>query len=279
MAALPGAVPARADSAPMVSSEDISSPWTAPSGTAVRLLAGPRDGEIVTGGVQIRLGAGWKTYWRYPGDSGVPPHFDWSGSDNVTGVEILWPAPVRFDDGGSFSIGYKKDVTLPFRVTPRDPGKPVDLRLTLDFAVCAKICQPATAEVTLVLPAGGAPTTPPALAAALSTVPQLATFGAGGATALETADLGPAPAGEHGQTIRVVARVANPDTADLFVEGPSEDWALPLPAREPGPDGQTVFHLPVEGVPKGADIAATRLRFTLVDGTRAVEVDAPLSAR
>ncbi|MDQ0510290.1 protein-disulfide reductase DsbD domain-containing protein [Ancylobacter amanitiformis] len=278
MTALPGAVPARADSAPVVGSGDISSPWTAPNGTAVRLLAGPRDGEIVTGGVQIRLGAGWKTYWRYPGDSGVPPHFDWSGSDNVARVDILWPAPVRFDDGGSFSIGYKKDVTLPFRVTPRDPGKPVDLRLTLDFAVCAKICQPATAEVALALPADGAPSTPPDLAAALSTVPQLAAFGNGGATALETADLGPA-AGQPGQTIRVVARVANPDTADLFVEGPSEDWALPLPAREPGPDGQTVFLLPVDGVPKGADIAATRLRFTLVDGPRAVEVDALLSAR
>lgn len=251
-------------------SAEMMSGWSAPSGTAVRLLAGEADAGTVTGGIEIRLTPGWKTYWRYPGDSGVPPRFDWSGSQNVGAVDVLWPAPVRFDDGGSFSIGYKKDVVIPFRVTPAVPGKPVELRLNLDFAVCEKICQPATASLGLDVPAEGAGSSPAPLAAALAAIPRNTEIGAPGAPAIEKAVL-------DGDSIRIEAQVANGEKADLFVEGPNEDWALPLPSREAGPDGRTIFVLPVDGVPKGADIAATKLRFTLVDGSRAVEVDAPLS--
>ncbi len=255
---------------------ELMSDWSSPVGTAVRLVAGAPDGKAVTGGVEIRLTPGWKTYWRYPGDSGVPPHFDWSGSQNVENIEVLWPAPVRFDDGGSFSIGYKKDVVIPFRVIPRDAGKPVELRLNLDFAVCEKICQPASASLTLDVPSDGAAPSPPMLVNALATVPRATQIGAAGEPAIASAEL---REGGNGPSIHIEAHVADAAKADLFVEGPNEDWALPLPSRETGPDGRTVFVLPVDGVPKGADIAATRLRFTLVDGNRAVEVDAPLSAR
>ncbi|MCJ8144721.1 hypothetical protein MKI84_17505 [Ancylobacter sp. A5.8] len=253
----------------------VESPWSAPTGTAVRLLGGAREDGRLPGGIEIRLMPGWKTYWRYPGDAGIPPRFDWSGSQNVGNLEIFWPAPVRFDEGGSLSIGYKHDVVIPFAVTPKDPTKPVALRLALDFAVCEKICQPANAVVTLDLPAEGAAPTPPALLAAQARVPRPAALGAAGETAIETATLETI---DGTPTIRVVARVDETERADLFVEGPTEDWALPLPRREPGADGRTQFLLPVDGVPTGADIAATALKFTLVDGSRAAEVNTRLSA-
>lgn len=254
---------------------ELASEWSAPSGTAVRLVAATQ-GTAVIGGVEIRLTPGWKTYWRYPGDAGVPPRFDWSGSSNVADVEMLWPAPVRFDEGGSLSIGYKKDVTLPFKVTAKEAGKPVELRLALDFAVCEKICQPASANVTLDVPAGGAGAPSPTLAAALAAVPQPAPLGARTAPAIESATL--EGSGDQ-RSIRIRARVSNAATADLFVEGPDDSWALPLPDRNPGPDGQAIFVLPVDGVPSGHDIATTPLRFTLTDAEGAVEVNAPLSAR
>lgn len=254
-------------------SAGVESAWSAPGGTAVRLIAGARDGESLTGGVEIRLSPGWKTYWRYPGDSGVPPRFDWSGSTNLGNIEILWPVPVRFDDGdGNYSIGYKKDVVLPFRVTPKDASRPVELRLALDFAVCEKICQPASAALDLNVPAEGAAPSSAALTDAQASVPRLVGMEAGGTLGIDRATLAD-------RQIRIEARVENPARVDLFVEGPNEDWALPLPTRQTGPDGRTVFVLPVDGVPKGADIATARLRFTLTDGTRAVEVAAPLSAR
>ena len=251
----------------------VESVWSAPSGTAVRLLAGAREGDALTGGVEIRLSPGWKTYWRYPGDSGVPPRFDWSGSTNLGAIEILWPAPMRFDDGdGNFSIGYKHDVVIPFKVTPKDASKPVELRLALDFAVCEKICQPANAALDLSLPAEGAAPSHAVLTQAQASIPRLTDLRAGGALGIDSASLAD-------KQIRIEAHVENPAKADLFVEGPNEDWALPLPTRETGADGRTTFVLSVDGVPKGADIATTKLRFTLTDGTRAVEVETPLSTR
>ncbi|GAB4067122.1 hypothetical protein KHC28_04870 [Ancylobacter sonchi] len=259
----------------------VESPWSAPDGTAVRLVAGAREGDAHRAGVQIRLAPGWKTYWRYPGDSGIPPHFNWSDSDNVEHVEVAWPAPTRFDEGGSTSIGYKHDVTLPLTVVPKDPAKPVRLDLALDFAVCSTICQPASASVALDIPAEGAAPTEPALAAAVAQVPQPAGLAAPGTPGIEEIRL--EDTGNKAR-IRVVARLAAPEGADLFVEGPNEDWALPLPERQTGADGRTVFVLPVDGVPKGASLADNPLRFTLVDGrtaagdaVRAVEVTSRLS--
>src|SRR5881628_3305027 len=81
-----------------VCAED-ASPWQRDAHSAVRLLAGSRSGTVLLGGVAIQLQPGWKTYWRTPGDSGVPPRFDFSKSDNVEAVTVLWPAPKKFDDG------------------------------------------------------------------------------------------------------------------------------------------------------------------------------------
>ena len=66
---------------------------------------------------RLQLQPGWKTYWRTPGDSGVPPRFDFSKSENVEAVTVLWPAPTKFDDGaGGHSLGYHDQIVLPLRI-------------------------------------------------------------------------------------------------------------------------------------------------------------------
>jgi DsbC/DsbD-like thiol-disulfide interchange protein len=83
-----------------------ASPWQRDGHSAVRLLAGSRSGAVLLGGIAFQLQPGWKTYWRSPGDSGVPPRFDFTKSDNIEAVTVLWPAPMRFDDGaGGVSLG------------------------------------------------------------------------------------------------------------------------------------------------------------------------------
>jgi hypothetical protein len=94
-------------------------------------------------GVEIRLAPGWKTYWRAPGDAGIPPQFDWAGSENVGSVRIHWPAPEVIDQNGLTTIGYHGDVVLPVEITPRDPSRPVHLRAHVAFGVCSDICVPA----------------------------------------------------------------------------------------------------------------------------------------
>src|SRR6201747_3290558 len=93
-----------------------SSPWQKDGHSAVRLLAGSRSGAVLLGGIAIQLQPGWHTYWRNPGDSGVPPRFDFSKSDNVEAVTVLWPAPRKFDDGaGGHSVGYHNQIVLALR--------------------------------------------------------------------------------------------------------------------------------------------------------------------
>jgi len=113
------------------------------------------DGARVAG-LSIRLAPGWKTYWRSPGDAGIPPQFDWSASENVAAVAVEWPAPEAFESFGMTTLGYKGAVTLPLVVTPADPAAPMALRLGLDFGVCADICVPERADLALAI-APGAP--------------------------------------------------------------------------------------------------------------------------
>src|SRR4051812_19477491 len=76
-----------------------ASPWLNDGHSAVRLLAGSRSGAVLLGGIAIQLEGGWKTYWRTPGDSGVPPRFDFSKSENIEAVSHFLPAPPQIPRG------------------------------------------------------------------------------------------------------------------------------------------------------------------------------------
>src|SRR6266567_1424765 len=154
-----------------------ASPWQRDAHSAVRLLAGSRSGAVLLGGIAIQLEPGWKTYWRTPGDSGVPPRFDFSKSENVEAVTVMWPAPMKIDDGaGGTSLGYKRQVVLPLRIVARNADKPVTLRAAINYAVCEKICIPVDASAELGF-ASVASTEDAALSAALDTVPKPANVG------------------------------------------------------------------------------------------------------
>src|SRR5215218_6229301 len=156
---------------------DDASPWQRDGHSAVRLLAGSRSGAVLLGGIAFQLQGGWKTYWRTPGDSGVPPRFDFSKSDNIESVTVLWPAPMKFDDGaGGHSLGYQHQVVLPLRIVAKNADKPVTLRAEISYAVCEKLCIPVDAKAELVF-ASAASTEDNALFAALDSVPKPANVG------------------------------------------------------------------------------------------------------
>src|SRR5262249_3974534 len=161
-----------------------SSTWDGDARSAMRLLAGSAgtDRAALRAGIELRLGNGWRAYWRSPGDSGAPARFDFSKSTNVKSVAVRWPAPHRFTDENGASIGYKNGVLLPLDIVPTDPKQPVTLRLTLEYAICEKLCIPATGSATLAVP------TPSsfdrALAAAAAHVPREATLGSSDALAV-----------------------------------------------------------------------------------------------
>jgi DsbC/DsbD-like thiol-disulfide interchange protein len=249
-----------------------ASPWDQDLRSAARLIAASATGEsgdrVVRAGVEIKLQPGWKTYWRYPGDSGVPPSFDFAASENVKSVTVLFPAPKRFEDGGGTSIGYGDDVIFPLRITARDAGKPVTLRMKLAYAACEKLCVPAKAEATLVLIGAKTPFDA-ALAAVEARVPKPGRVGDTGALAIRavTRQTG------IGKPKIMVDLAAPPGVpVDLFAEGPTAEWALPLPAPIAGaPAGQHRFIFELDGLPPGAKPDGAVLRLTGVAGDQAVE--------
>ena len=254
-----------------VRAED-SSPWQRDAHSAVRLLAGSRSGPVLLGGIAIQLQPGWHTYWRTPGDSGVPPRFDFSRSDNVEAVTVLWPAPKKFDDGaGGASLGYKHQVVLPLRIVAKNADKPVTLRADINYAVCEKLCIPVDAKAELAF-ASVASTEDANLSEALNTVPKPANVGDPNPLTIRDVK-------RDGKT-SVLVDVTAPDGKDvsLFVEGPTPDWALPVPKLlESSPPGVQRFAFELEGLPPGASPDGAALKLTLVGGDKAYEFNASLN--
>lgn len=107
------------------------------------------DGGVTARGtymtaLRLTLTEGWKTYWRAPGDAGIPPQFNWRGSRNVGDVRVIWPTPHVFDQNGMQSIGYYDQLVLPVEITPTKAGQPVRLRGKMDIGICKDVCIPST---------------------------------------------------------------------------------------------------------------------------------------
>src|SRR3982751_4759088 len=197
-----------------VRAED-ASPWQRDGHSAVRLIAGSRSGTVLLGGIAFQLQPGWKTYWRTAGDSGVPPRFDFSKSDNIEAVTILWPAPTRFEAGaGGHSLGYHDQIVLPLRIVAKNADKPVTLRAAVSYAVCEKLCIPVEANAELAF-TSVASTEDSALFAALDTVPKPAQIG--DPNPLTIRDV------RRDGKSSVLVDVVSPETKEvsLFVEGPT----------------------------------------------------------
>ena len=253
-----------------VRAED-SSAWQRDAHSAIRLLAGSRSGSVLLGGIGIQLQPGWKTYWRTPGDSGVPPRFDFSKSDNVEAVTVLWPAPMKFDDGaGGVALGYKQQVVLPLRIVPKNADKPVTLRADINYAVCEKICIPVDAKAELVF-ASVASTEDSNLSDALNTVPKPANVGDPNPLTIRDVKR----EGKANVLVDVVAPTGK--DVSLFVEGPTPDWALPVPKLVEGnPPGMKRFAFELDGLPSGASPDGAALKLTLVGGDKAYEFNVNL---
>ena len=134
---------------------NMASRWQSGHKSRARIIAGDTNfaaGRTSHAGIQLQIAPGWKTYWRSPGDVGVPPSFDWSGSRNLASVRVLWPVPQKYKDQYSTSIGYKHEVVLPLEITAKDKSKPVDVRLRFAYGICADICVPVESKLNLTIP-------------------------------------------------------------------------------------------------------------------------------
>ncbi len=204
---------------------DEASPWVVGAKSRARLVAqtGMYEGHHRVG-VEIALDPATLTYWRHPGDAGIPPTFNFEGSTNLERAEVAYPAPKRIAEAGGDAFGYVENVIFPVRVTPTDSTKPVGLKLRLDYASCEKICIPAQADLRLELLAAKA-------AGVSAGVSPLQQFEAR-VPKVFVSDSKPLAGSEKAKVWRIVPPPGE-RVEDMFIEGP-EGWFFESAVK---PDG------------------------------------------
>lgn len=226
---------------------------------SARLLPGWIDAEgNRISALELRLEPGWKTYWRSPGDSGLPPSFDWEGSDNLADVTFHWPAPEAIWSGDELTLGYHDLLVLPFTVRPIDPARPVTLDTAVDFGLCEKICVPA--HIALQAPAPeDAPS--PLIEQALAQVPSRLSV----SPACQMRDI------DDGVQLSVQLPGQEAEVAAMELVDRPEVWVSAASLEPAGNEIRaTADFVPPSGAP--FDLDTTQVRITLIGPNGAVEM-------
>lgn len=260
-------VPAMSDPALAAQSGPFASAWSKQAGDigAMRLIAGGRSNGLYDVAVEIKLAPSAVTYWREPGEAGVPPQFSFAGSENVASAEVLYPAPNRLDEGGIEAFGYRGGVTFPIRVKPRDATKPSRLNLSLDYAVCDRICVPAKGHAELILPQSGDGPERLQIAAAEARVPAVLPSSEADKFAIH------AMAADQSKPRWSLVWKGPMPVADLFVEGP-DGWAF-----ETHKTAKNTFSLTAVETPAPLSPRHVSVRLTFTGPAKAYEFTTPLA--
>lgn len=243
--------------------------WGGDARAQVRLIGGGTgEGARGAAGIEFRYAPGWHGYWRTPGDAGIPPMLDWSGSRNAGPARVVWPAPRRLVVEGLQNGIYEGDFILPVEFDVADPQAASALAVAIDYAACSNICIPLHADLSLSLPRGPDDGLEAArIAAARASVP-----GAPGAAGLVVQSVRSEAYGSAAKLVVTLRSSTAPFAApDLFVEG-AGDGLPPAPAVTLADDRHTaILTIPL---PSRWN-AATPLTLTVVDGDRAAEFSGP----
>jgi DsbC/DsbD-like thiol-disulfide interchange protein len=244
-----------------------ASPWVGSADSKVRLVSGTVDldgAPTLVAGIQLRMDPGWKTYWKNPGDSGVPPSFDWSGSKNLKHAEVLYPAPHRVADANGTAIGYDDEVVFPVRLTPEQPGQPIDLKLAFAYGLCKDLCIPN--QVTLGLAADGGKGDAMLIESFLARVSQPARDGLLPSVSKVDAKL---DADKPGLVVDAVFP-AGATATDLFIDGGDVFVPVPKPLGPPV-DGKQSFAVTFVSAAEAAAIKGKTLALTLTSDQGSTE--------
>ncbi len=100
----------------------------------------------------------WHTYWKNPGDSGLPTTLSWTLPSGLTAGDIQWPTPSKLPVGPLMNYGFSDLLLLPVEVRiPADfSAQSVQVQLRADWLACKEVCIPESGEFSLTVPANAA---------------------------------------------------------------------------------------------------------------------------
>ncbi len=242
-----------------------SSDWVETEGGRIRLTAlAPDEEGTIRAVLDVDLLPGWKTYWRDPGDAGVPPSVGIDGSTNIKGLKLEFPPPERVDDGYSIWAGYTYPVAFPLTLTQERPGEASVLEADVFLGICESICIPFQTHFSVAIDADHEPS--------------------GFETRLvEKAHAGlPEAPGEEFRIVdsglsdsqdALVVSVAHPDPnaeTEVFLTGPS-GWYFDIPENT-GNDGEvSTFRIPIVDSPEGQSLSGQSVQLLVKAAKRSME--------
>lgn len=256
----------------------LSGPWVElPNAKARLVVTGDPMSGYLQAGLEIELDEDWKTYWRFPGDSGIPPTLDWSKARNVANASLRFPAPQRFKDEYGQSVGYKHNVIFPIDIELARIGRPTQLEIDAILGICREVCIPVTERFSLKVPPifVASQDAKDVLVKANANIPGLfseSNTEAQGNLLIETSE-------REGTTPLLSIRVPlGLEIVDVFVEGP-ETWFLSLPQKATSDETHQLWQLPLDGTPVGKKPWGAQMRVTMVGTDQSFEqvftLDAP----
>lgn len=243
----------------------IATAWMTEQASRVRAIAGratgPGEPERIYAGLEIELDDGWKTYWRNPGSSGVPPRIEFEGSENLAKAEVLYPAPIRFPDKDGDTIGYKQSVVLPLALVATDPSKPIQLKISAEYGICKDVCIPVQPSLSLTIPGEVSQVDiNHSLSSALAKVPRAP----GGPNDPKVERIDASISGDKPRLIIDVVFTGGAQGGDLFLEAPEGRWIPMAKAAGTAPSGASRFLVDLADGADIADLKGRSIRATLV---------------
>lgn len=241
-----------------------ATPWAEQEFSRVRVIAAedmtlPTGRRGLVGGLHFTLNDGWKIYWRNAGDAGLPPRITLEPSENIAGVELLFPGPTRYvESWGLQAFGYSKEVVYPLLIQRKTPDAMAALRLTVDYMVCEEICIPFIEKLSIVIPPD------PVLAPEEKTLLEQYTA----RLALPADTVPPAFAvprlfsnGQEHQLEVMLQEAGTLTDLDIFVEGPNGyGFGVPKPVA----GKRHTYRLPILGGLPAEALSGEPLKMTLV---------------
>ena len=244
-----------------------ASEWVTSPGGAFRIVAShPNPDGIIPAILEVRLNPGWKTYWRDPGASGIPPQVTIDPSGGVSLRSIRFPVPKTFGEGPGRYTGYDAPVAFPLILSKTGNGGDVTIRASVFLGICEDICIPVQGDVTLALKSGefDNPLDGARIEKALSALPEQPSENFRVVTSKFDASAG---------KLRIEF-VLPPDaaagSADLFLAGPSGVF-FGAPVIHDAQGAERRADVPVKLSGKDKNVAGKPITLTLRAGRRSME--------
>lgn len=242
-----------------------SSEWSETEGGRIRLTAlPPSEDGVIRAILDVDLLPGWKTYWRDPGEAGIPPQLDFTKSKNIEASELKFPAPERIDDGYSIWAGYTYPVAFPIILDQREAGTQSVIDASVFMGICEKICIPVQAEFSVTVAPGDAATDyeKHVVETAFRQLP---------AQTHDGFRIDGVKLGDNGRSISINMHAPG-DEAELFLTGP-QGWAFGVPQKETSQDGYTTYQAAILDAPREATLSGASIVILAKAGRQSIETE------